>query len=276
MAYAFVIEPNAYTSFEDEAAQIEKCKEWGLLSEKATKTKPFYYKGNGLNEACTIVGYADSMTAVISLGANAGLHCIHPSYLKEMQASNYGVKAAAAVSGDAAADSDAESAVEADAVTAADVVAVAGANADAGAAVVEADKPATDAAAAVSEAQEQEQEQGPKAKPAAKPKKEKAPKLELPEEKVKMVATVQEFTTVPNHFSDTDDEVIIYEAVAITEPMTEIGTAWSSHSATIKKLELQVGDTIQFEAKIVAKKLTKHPVPYKINNPAKIVKAEIG
>ena len=64
--------------------------------------------------------------------------------------------------------------------------------------------------------------------------------------------------------------MVIYEAVAIAEPETEIGTAWSNHSATLKKLKMEVGDTIRFEGKIVAKKLTKHPVPYKINNPAKI------
>jgi hypothetical protein len=108
--------------------------------------------------------------------------------------------------------------------------------------------------------------------PKVKAKKEKAQKIKLPEEKVKMTATVQEFTTVPNNFSDNDDEVVIYEAVSITEPAIELGTAWSSHSNTLKKLELEVGDTITFEAKIVAKKLTKHPVPYKINNPGKIQK----
>lgn len=87
-----------------------------------------------------------------------------------------------------------------------------------------------------------------------------------------MVATVKEFTTVPNNFSDTDDEVVIYNAVAIQDPAMEIGDAWSSHSATLKKLELEIGDILHFEGKIVAKKLTKHPVPYKINNPAKIQK----
>lgn len=105
-------------------------------------------------------------------------------------------------------------------------------------------------------------------------KKEKKQKLQLPEEKVKLSAIVKEFTTVPNHFSDNDDEVVIYEAVTIIEPETEIGEAWSSHSATLKKNELAIGDKITFEAKIVAKKLTKYPVPYKINNPAKIQKVD--
>jgi hypothetical protein len=88
-----------------------------------------------------------------------------------------------------------------------------------------------------------------------------------------MSAVVKEFTTVPNHFSDNDDEVIIYEAVTITEPdVIDVGEAWSSHSATVKKQELEVGDVITFEAKIIKKKLTRNPVPYKINNPSKIQK----
>ncbi len=78
--------------------------------------------------------------------------------------------------------------------------------------------------------------------------------------------------SVPNHFTDEDDEVIIYEAVAILDPAIEVGVAWSSHISTLKKLELQVGDKLTFECKIAAKKLTKHPVPYKLNSPSKIQK----
>ncbi|MGF7047869.1 hypothetical protein J2T13_002375 [Paenibacillus sp. DS2015] len=242
MAYPFIIEPSTYHAFEDEAAQIEQCKEWSLLSEKASKNKPFFYKGNGLNLACTIIGYVDNITAVIQFDNNQ-LHCIHPSYLKEMQTGNYGQRVSAA----------GEQAMESESVES-----------------VESEEPKTLV---------NPQEEAPivKAKPAEpKAKKSKtSPKLQLPEEKVKMIAKVQEFTTVPNHFSDNEDEVVIYEAIRIiAEPEIEVGTAWSSHSATIKKMELQIGDTITFEAKIVAKKLTKHPVPYKINNPAKIQKEE--
>jgi hypothetical protein len=238
MAHAFIIEPTGYIAFENEAAQIEKCKEWGLLSEKATKTKAFFYKRTGMNLACSIVGFVDKMTAVIEFD-NQQRHCIHPSFLKEMQASNFGQKLSAA-----AADSVDPEGVE-----------------------LETPKdetlPPEEAVIEVPNAEEP---------PKAKAKKEKAQKLQLPEEKVKMTATVKEFTTVPNNFSDNDDEVVIYEAVSIAEPETEIGAAWSSHSATLKKLELEIGDTISFEAKIIAKKLTKHPVPYKINNPSKIEK----
>ncbi|MFC5702595.1 hypothetical protein ACFPVX_14925 [Cohnella faecalis] len=245
MVHTFAIEPQTYIAFENEAEQLDKCKEWGLLSDKATKSKAFYYKGNGKNEACSIVGYVDRFVAVIEFD-NKQKHCIHPSYLKEMQASSYGQKyAARAESEDLQEQAEAEPELHA----------------------VQEEPELTVA------------EEAPPTKelPAAEePAKAKAPKtkgkVQLPEEKVKMTATVKEFATVPNHFSDNDDEVVIYEAVAILDSETVLGEAWSSHSATIKKLELAIGDTITFEGKVVAKKLTKHPVPYKINNPAKIQK----
>jgi len=249
MVHAFIIEPTTYNAFESEAEQIDKCKEWGLLSEKAVKTKTFMYKRNGAMHTCNLVGYVDKMTAVIEF-ENTQKHSIHPSYLKEMQAASYGQKQTA--SSDEAGDTDAEAAV---------------------AAVEAVEAPLEAASAADSKADEPKaQETKAEAAPKKKAGKEKAPKVELPEEKVKMTATVQEFTTVPNHFSDTDDEVIIYEAVSVEDPAIELGTAWSSHSATLKKLELAVGDVLTFEGKVVAKKLTKHPVPYKINNPAKLQK----
>ncbi|MZQ82139.1 hypothetical protein GQF01_08300 [Paenibacillus sp. 5J-6] len=251
MVLAFTIQPETYTSFEDEAEQLEQCKAWGLLSEKAAKTKAFYYKNNGMNLPCDIVGLVDQMTAVIAFD-NKQLHCIHPSYLKEMQAANYSQRLTVA-SDETAGTEAAEPETEA-LVAAVDSISIADDSAPADQEEAEAKAPKT---------------KQPKEKAA---KKEKAPKLELPEDKVKMIATVQEFTTVPNNFSDNDDEVIIYEAVSITDPAMEIGTAWSSHSNTLKKLELEVGDTVTFECKIVAKKLSKHPVPYKINNPAKMQK----
>lgn len=271
MTYTFIIQPSTYNAFENEAEVIEKCKEWGLLSDKAAKMKAFFYKGNGMNLACTIVGFVDNVTAVIEFD-NKQQHCIHPSYLKEMQAANYGSKPS--VSAD-----EKEPQIEPTKVDElkVDVLKVDAPKVDAPkVAELKAEEPKVD---------EPKVEQ-PKAKelivdiseasepPKSKVKKEKKQKLQLPEEKVKMSAIVKEFTTVPNHFSDNDDEVVIYEAVTIIEPETEIGEAWSSHSATLKKNELDIGDKITFEAKIVAKKLTKYPVPYKINNPAKIQKVE--
>lgn len=229
MNHAFIINPETHHTFENETEQMEKCKEWSLLTAKASKTKAFFYKGNGMNLACDIIGFVDDVTAVIEF-ENKQKHCIHPSYLKEMQASSYSQK-----------HTTSEEEKSSD----------------------------------FKEAPKVEQAQKVEVKPKEKVKKEKkpaTPKVQLPEEKVKMTAAVKEFTTVPNHFSDDDDEVIIYDAVIITDTETEIDLAWSSHSKTMKKMELEIGDTLSFEAKIVKKKLTKHPVPYKINNPSKLQK----
>jgi hypothetical protein len=249
MVHAFIIEPLAYNAFENEANQLERCREWGLLTEKATKTKAFFYKGHGMNLACSIVGYVDKMTAVIEFD-NEQRHCIHPSFLKEMQASGYSQRLLAAADETAESTESAETAELESAET----------------------EIPQQVVPVVDEVKAEEPKRNVEAS-AGKAKKEKAQKIELPEDKVKMTATVQEFTTVPNNFSDNEDEVIIYEAVSIMEPGIEIGAAWSSHSTTLKKLELAIGDTITFEAKIIKKKLTKHPVPYKINNPSKIQKS---
>jgi hypothetical protein len=256
MVHAFIIKPDTYNTFENEEALMQKCKEWGLLSEKASKPKMFYYKGNGSNLACSIIGYVDRMTAVIEFD-NKQQHCIHPSYLKEMQASNYSIKLSAATGESAVPDDIEVDTLPSDIPSAEDVN-------------IELPKveelTKVEVPTNVEELTKVEEPTKPKAK------KEKAQKLQLPEEKVIMTATVKEFATVPNNFSDNDDEVVIYEPVSIVEPETEIGSAWSSHSATLKKLELEIGDKISFEAKIIQKKLTKHPVPYKINNPSKIQK----
>jgi hypothetical protein len=247
MVHAFIIKPDTYNGFENEEAQMQKCKEWGLLSEKASKPKTFFYKGNGSNLACSIIGYVDQMTAVIEFD-NKQQHCIHPSYLKEMQAANYSMKVSAATG-----ESVVPEGIEVVDTLPSDIPS---------------EEDVRIELLKVEELPKVEEPTKPKAK------KEKAQKLQLPEEKVQITATVKEFATVPNNFSDNDDEVVIYEPVSIVEPETEIGSAWSSHSATLKKLELEIGDKISFEAKIVQKKLTKHPVPYKINNPSKIQKEQ--
>lgn len=253
MGQPFIIEPGSYVAFESEAELIDKCKEWGLLSDKASKSKTFLYKGFGQKTTCAIVGYVDRTTAVIEF-EDSRRHCIHPSYLKEMQASTFGQRASAV------AEESAEGAAEA----ASDVPAAAP--------EPERAEPESPRDEQPDEAEAGEDRPEPAAAPKTEAKKGKAAKLQLPEDKVGMVATVKEFTTVPNPFSDSDDEVVIYEPVSVREPEIELGTAWSSYSATLKKAGLAVGDTIAFEAKVIAKKLTKHPVPYKINNPSKIQK----
>jgi len=283
MTYAFMIEPQHYIPLENDEELIEKCQEWGLLSGKATKLKTFYYKGNGLNMPCTIVGYVDHMAAVIQLD-NEQKHCIHPSYLKEMQASSYNVRPVTGAETDKANEPLNASQTEdtAHAVTASVAVDTISDSDDIPSDLNDMDIDAEgshsglkgDPDGLVEEYVGPQDGTSSEAKPKAKTaSKAKSVKIDLPEGKVKMTAVVKEFTTVPNHFSDNDDEVIVYEGVAITEPdHVDIGEAWSSHSATMKKLELEVGDVLTFEAKIIKKKLTRNPVPYKINNPSKIQK----
>lgn len=288
MGYAFMIEPQYYTALENEDELIEKCQEWGLLSEKATKVKTFYYKGNGLNMPCTIVGFVDHMAAVIQLD-NDQKHCIHPSYLKEMQASSYNVRSSIAAGTDKSSEpvvvSNTENLTTSEAVPNSEPVTnldeiTSGLHSSDSELDVDTDDDDSSSALKGDPDGLVEEYVGPAnaTSSAAKPKaktagKAKSLKIELPEGKVKMSAVVKEFTTVPNHFSDNDDEVIIYEAVTITEPeVVDVGEAWSSHSATIKKQALEVGDVLTFEAKIIKKKLAKNPVPYKINNPSKIQK----
>ncbi|ULO09481.1 hypothetical protein H1230_12295 [Paenibacillus sp. 19GGS1-52] len=229
MNYPFVIGPIVLQDFTSEDELIDRCKEWNLLSNTATKPKTYLYKGYGLTLPCEIVGYVDNMTVVVQF-ENKQQHCIHPSYLKEMQTASFGQRGATA----------------------------------------------SDTANPVDEVEEEIAELAEVAEVAKEiPKKAvKAKKqvVELPEDKLQMTAIVKEFTTVPNHFSDNDDEVIIYEGVSVEGHDLALDEVWSSHSATLKKLELQVGDRVSFEAKVVAKKLTQHPVKYKINNPAKMKK----
>ena len=269
--------PNDYVAFEDEAEAIDKCKEWGLVTPKATKMKAFYHKGTGANIACEIVGYVDDITTVIKLETGE-LHLIHPSYLKEMQAASYGNKSTGTGSESRDNEATRDEGISEEVISHKTV--------DDGAisdlldtsvapleGVVDISFPEDDASSIASLEPIIKPKETKEAKE-SKVKKAKQPKLELPVDKVKMSAKVAEFTTVPNHFSESEDEVIIYEEVKVIEPELLIGEAWSSHSATMKKQELELGDVLTFEAKIVAKKLTKHPVAYKINNPSKIQKKE--
>jgi hypothetical protein len=98
--------------------------------------------------------------------------------------------------------------------------------------------------------------------------------LDLPGEKVHFTATVKEFTAKMNHFTGEEDEVILLENVKVTtEPELTIGDAWCGYSKTLKKAELEEGDAIEFDGKVVDKKYNKE-IRYKINNPSKLVKKE--
>lgn len=268
MTYSFVVEPLAVQDFESEDERIERCKEWNLLPGSATRIKTYMYKRQGLTLPCEIVGFVDNQSVVVQF-ENKQLHCIHPAYLKEMQTASFGQRA------QAAADARSEDPAEAAGETAADELLenqpieddVEGAG-SAGAA--EGDTAERSESGSALEGVTAAETAAPAEKPRKPAASKKKPALQLPEDKLKVTAVVKEFTTVPNHFSDNDDEVIIYEGIAIEGHDLAIDEVWSSHSATLKKLELKEGDPVSFEAKIVAKKLSQHPVKYKINNPSKM------
>ncbi|MBT2662887.1 hypothetical protein [Bacillus sp. ISL-45] len=238
-----------YEQFEDEAHYLEKVKEWGLSTKKE-----LWYKDRYQHCLVTIKGYeifgetAELNTLVIEF-PDGNLTCIHPAYLKEMQSSGFGKEIITPVSGDGSE-----------------------------ALVAKKEKPKT-AAPAAAEAQAKTPVKKEKAK------KEKAPKLVLPEEKVHFTATVKQFALSWNHFNEDNDEVVVFENVRIEqEEAIEVGLAWGSHSKTLKKHELEPGQQLEFDGKIVKKSLPKGKdvedesmlldvsVAYKINNPSKITK----
>ncbi|WP_340025471.1 hypothetical protein MHI24_09955 [Paenibacillus sp. FSL K6-1096] len=270
MSYSFVVEPLAIQDFESEDELIERCKEWNLLSGSATRPKTYQYKRQGLSLPCEIVGYVDNQTVVIQF-ENKQHHCIHPAYLKEMQTASFGQRGFSATEAkteealeEGGEITEAEEASGEGALLDADAVGGDGLGESGVAEVAESEGSEAGAGSAASAKQT-----APESKP-AKPAAKKKAAVQLPEDKLKITAVVKEFTTVPNHFSDNDDEVIIYEGITIEGHDLPIEEVWSSHSATLKKLELKEGDRLSCEAKIVAKKLTQHPVKYKINNPSKL------
>lgn len=238
-----------YEEFEDEAHYLEKVKEWGLSTKKE-----FWYKDRYQHCLVSIKGYeifgetAEFNTLVIEF-PDGNLTCIHPAYLKEMQSSSFGKEIIAQASGD---ESPA----------------------------VEVKKEIPKAAApAKTEAKAE------KTAKKEKIKKEKPPKLVLPEEKVHFTATVKQFALSWNHFNEDNDEVIVFENLRIEQDgPIEVGLAWGSHSKTLKKHELEPGQQLEFDGKIVKKSLPKGKdvedesmlldisVAYKINNPSKIAK----
>lgn len=125
--------------------------------------------------------------------------------------------------------------------------------------------------------EENQLEEAPAAQKSGKEKRKKEPaqsKLALPEDKVHFTATVKEFSKKMNHFTGEEDEVILFELVKVHgENELEVGNAWCSYSKTLKKLELEEGDELSFDGKIVEKKFNKE-TKYKINNPSKLTKVK--
>lgn len=250
-----------FESFHDMEHYKEKLKEWGLSSAKEAK-KEFLYKDKNYQRLVSIKGFetygkaADLNTIVIEF-QNGNLSCIHPAYLKEMQQSSFGKETVAKYEEMETEETEMEIGTE----------------------------PATSTEEPIKVIK---QEIAPVAKKEKiqKPKKEKKEKIELPAEKVHFTAEVKQFAMTYNPFNEENDEVVVLENVHILqEPPIDLEYAWCSHSKTLKKFELAVGDKLEFDGKVAAKKLPKgKDVPkefeletavlYKINNPSKIAKKE--
>jgi hypothetical protein len=252
-----------YEGFLDVDHYKEKLKEWGLSSAKEAK-KEFWYKDRNYQRLVTIKGFetygrAMDLNTIIIEFQDGNLTCIHPAFLKEMQQSSFGKESMLTLDDNDFAPSEP------------DIVTDSETNTEPAATMVSepAIKDATPKSAKVKE---------------PKVKKEKVPKLELPVDKVHFSARVKQFALVYNPFNEENDEVVVLEHVEIIqENPLQIGLAWCSHSKTLKKFELVVGDQLEFDGKVAAKKLGKgKDVPeeflvetavlYKVNNPSKIVK----
>jgi hypothetical protein len=246
-----------FIGFRDEDHYKEKLKEWGLSSGKGAK-REFLFKERNYQRVVTIKGYetygkSDELNTLVIEFQDENLCCIHPAFLKEMQASSFGKESMLQVE-------------EKDFSTVEKSTATEGQE--------EKPEPKLDA---IPE---------PKKPKAAKPKKEKEPKIELPADKVHFTASVKQFALTYNPFNEENDEVVVLENVIIVqEPPLELGLAWCSHSKTLKKFELQPGDMLEFDGKVAKKKLAKGKdveeefivetaVLYKVNNPSKIVKKD--
>jgi hypothetical protein len=257
-----------FERFQSEAHYIEKVKEWGLGASK----KEFWFKGKTHQRLVKIIGYetfgdtSEYNTLVVEF-QDGNLTCIHPAYLKEMQSSSFGKELKPPADGDT---------VKEEAVEVVEVIETT-------------DTPeATGNVELISEDTIESQDiSTPKETKAktTKPKKEKPAKLVLPEDKVHFSASVKQFALSWNHFNEENDEVVVLENVKIeNEEPVEIGLAWCAHSKTLKKFELSPGDQLEFDGKIVKKSLPKGKevedealllevsVPYKVNNPSKLVK----
>lgn len=243
-----------YKVFENEEDYAKKVREWGLSSAKEAK-KEFWYKGKTYKRLVTIKGYEEygtenAVNILVIEFQDGHLSCIYPDYLKDMQSSNFGKESRVSVA--------------------------------------EGGEPPADAAPPAKKERAKSAEGGNPQPAASKAKKTKQPALELPAEKVHFTATVKQFALSWNHFSEENDEVVVLENVRIVQGQEEpvnVGFAWCSHSKTLKKLELQPGENLQFDGKIIKKSFPKGkdveekfmvdvPVPYKINNPSKLVKEQ--
>lgn len=240
-----------FEGFRDEEHYREKLKEWGLSSAKEAK-REFLFKERNYQRIVTIKGYetygkSDEFSTLVIEFQDGNLTCIHPAFLKEMQASSFGKESMLQI--------------EEKEISTAEQV---------GETQVKEEKPEPKKAKVVKPKKEKE------------PKIElPADKVHFTASVKQFALTYNPFN------EENDEVVVLENVQIIQEPPIEIGLAWCSHSKTLKKFELAPGDQLEFDGKVAKKKLAKGKdveeefivetaVLYKVNNPSKIVKKDSG
>lgn len=85
-----MLEPKReWRTFESIEEEIEKLREWKLISSKATEVKQFYYKGTYTDKPveCKVAGFVDNNEIILYI--NGELHSIHPDYFFDMQRKDF-------------------------------------------------------------------------------------------------------------------------------------------------------------------------------------------
>lgn len=222
-----------FIPFENNESYLEKGIEWKLFAERSPK-KEFLYKANGIQVKVKLVGYQEygnKMQTVVVEFEDGRLSCIHPAYLKEMQSASFGKES-----------------------------------------LIGENRSRQEVTLLSEEQLLNESERNVKSNKSKSKKEPSKPKLVLPEDKVHFTAKVKEFAAKMNHFTGEEEEVILLELVKVEgENELEVGDAWCSYSKTLKKAELEEGNELEFDGKIVDKKFNKD-IRFKINNPSKLIK----
>lgn len=80
-----------YSLFLDDESKLEKLKSWGLITDKATSIKIFYYKGISADTPveCNVIGFVDDNEIIIQDVATDEIGSILPAYFKQMQQKNF-------------------------------------------------------------------------------------------------------------------------------------------------------------------------------------------
>jgi DNA polymerase III epsilon subunit-like protein len=85
-----MLEPKReWKTFESIEEELEKLREWQLISPKATEIKQFYYKGAYTEKPveCKVAGFVDDNEIILYV--NGELHSIHPDYFLDMQRKDF-------------------------------------------------------------------------------------------------------------------------------------------------------------------------------------------